>query len=82
MLTGAQIRMARGYSKLSVKGLSEASKVAESTIKRMESVDGVPPSSGANLEKVQRALEALGIQFIPENGGGAGVRLWGRSEPD
>ena len=75
MLTGAQIRMARGYAKLSVKGLADSSGVAESTIKRMEAIDGVPQSSGANLAKVQHALEAAGVQFIPENGGGPGVRL-------
>ena len=75
MLTGAQIRMARGFARLSIKGLAVASEVAESTIKRMELVDGVPASSAANLRKVQVALEAAGIEFIPENGGGAGVRL-------
>lgn len=79
MLTGAQIRMARGFAKLSARGLAEKSDVAESTIKRMEATDGVPPSSGSNLEKVQRALEDMGVQFIPENGGGAGVRLRDRS---
>jgi hypothetical protein len=26
-------------------------------------------------EKIRAALEASGIEFIPENGGGAGVRL-------
>ena len=35
-----------------------------------------------NVQAVQRALEAAGIEFIPENGGGAGVRLRkGRCEP-
>ncbi len=24
---------------------------------------------------IERALEAAGVEFIPENGGGAGVRL-------
>jgi hypothetical protein len=27
------------------------------------------------LQKLQRALEAAGVEFIAENGGGAGVRL-------
>lgn len=82
MITGAQIRMARGFAKLSAKALADASDVAESTIKRMESVDGVPQSSGTNLEKVQRALENIGLMFIPENGGGAGVRLRDRAAGD
>jgi hypothetical protein len=29
----------------------------------------------ANRKLIQLALEAAGVQFIPENGGGAGVRL-------
>jgi hypothetical protein len=29
----------------------------------------------ANAAAVQRALEAAGVEFIAENGGGAGVRL-------
>ena len=64
VVTGAQIRMARGFGKLSVKQLSELSGVAESTIKRMEAKDGFPASSGANIAKVQEALEAQGIQFL------------------
>ena len=75
MITGPQIRMARGYAKLSAKALADLADVAESTIKRMEKVEGTPPASGTNLAKVQVALESLGIEFIPENGGGAGVRL-------
>jgi hypothetical protein len=28
-----------------------------------------------NLEAIQRVLEAAGVEFIPGNGGGPGVRL-------
>jgi predicted transcriptional regulator len=75
MITGAQIRMARGYAKLSAKNFAEVAGVAESTIKRMEATDGVPQSSGTNLEKVQNAIERLGIALVHQNGGGAGVRM-------
>jgi hypothetical protein len=33
------------------------------------------------MDVVQRALEAAGIDFIPQNGGGAGVRLKHPSGP-
>ena len=29
----------------------------------------------STLQAIQSALEAAGVEFIPENGGGAGVRL-------
>jgi len=80
MLTGAQIRMARGLLRWSVKDLSEASGVSTATVKRMEEVDGVPKSLADNLIKIQAALEGQGIQLIPENGGGAGIRLRNRAD--
>ncbi len=75
MITGAQIRMARGYLRWSVKELSEACGVSTATIKRMEETEGLPKSIADNLAKIQAAFEKAGVQFIPENGGGAGVRL-------
>lgn len=36
---------------------------------------GTSDPRASNLAAIQRALEAAGIEFIPENGGGAGVRL-------
>ena len=49
MLTGSQMRMARGYLRWSVKELAEASGVSGTTIKRMEDGDGVPKSISDNL---------------------------------
>lgn len=31
--------------------------------------------SSTAIERIREALEAAGVEFIPENGGGAGVRL-------
>lgn len=67
--------MARGHMRWSVAELSRLSGVSAATIKRMEEVDGVPNSLGDNLAKVQRTFERSGVEFIAENGGGAGVRL-------
>ena len=46
-----------------------------STIQRAEKADGPVPMMPANEKAVREALEAGGVSFIPENGGGAGVRL-------
>ncbi|MEN3238909.1 helix-turn-helix transcriptional regulator [Methylobacterium ajmalii] len=75
MLTGAQIRMARGHLRWSVKDLAEASGVSTATIKRMEEVDGVPKAITDNLLKIKSALENKDLVFLPENGGGAGLRM-------
>lgn len=75
MLTGAQMRMARGYLRWSVRDLAEQSGVSAATIKRMEEVNGTPNVFADNLTKVQTALEKAGITLVPENGGGPGVRL-------
>lgn len=77
MITGAQIRMARGYLKLSARNLAEQSGVAESTIKRMELDEGIPNATGPNIAKVQSTLEAAGIVFLfhGDTASGPGVSL-------
>src|SRR5258707_843006 len=75
MITGAQLRMARGYLRWSAKELADKAGVAESTIKRMEQDEGFPVARGANIEAVYKTLTAAGIIFVPENGDGVGVRL-------
>ncbi len=80
MLTGTQIRMARGHLRWSVKDLAEASGVSGATIKRMEEVDGTPKAITDNLAKIQATFEQAGLEFLPANGGGPGVRL--RTNPE
>ena len=75
MITGAQLRMARGYLRWSAKELADRAGVAESTIKRMEQDEGFPIARGANIEAVYKTLADAGIIFVPENGGGVGIQL-------
>lgn len=74
MLTGAQIRMARGYLNWSVAKLEEMSGVSATTIKRMEKSEGIPKTMADKLVDIRRVFEGAGLDFIPENGGAAGVR--------
>jgi hypothetical protein len=55
--------------------LADKAGVAESTIKRMEQDEGFPIARGANIEAVYKTLADAGIIFVPENGGGVGIRL-------
>ncbi len=81
MMTGSQIRAARAILRWSGETLAEKAGVGIQTIKRIEAVDGVPPGRAATVSDIQRALEAAGIEFIDENGGGPGVRLRERQRP-
>lgn len=64
MLTGEQIRAARGALSWSLADLAAASRVSLSTVRRAEMTAGTPNVTPANLEAVKRALEAAGIEFI------------------
>jgi hypothetical protein len=55
--------------------LEAASSVSLPTIKRLESKRGMMAAHTRTLAALKNALEAAGIKFIDENGGGAGVRL-------
>lgn len=46
----------------------------------MEASDGPASGMANNVRAVVSALEAAGIEFIAENGGGAGVRLRNRAD--
>jgi transcriptional regulator with XRE-family HTH domain len=76
MLTGAQIRGARGILRWSAKELADRAGVGVQTIIRFEAVDLMPPSRSSTLLDVRSALEAAGIEFIDDDGRhGPGVRL-------
>lgn len=75
MLTCEQLRAARAIVRWRAVDLAERAGVNLSTIQRAEKADGPVPMMPANEKAVRQALEAVGIEFIPENGGGVGVRL-------
>ncbi|KFI28169.1 helix-turn-helix transcriptional regulator [Paenirhodobacter enshiensis] len=71
-LTPAQCRAARGLVNWSQTRLAEEAGVSRATVTSFEAEKRVP--IGNNLDAIRSALEAAGVEFIPENGGGAGVR--------
>lgn len=70
-----QVKAARSLLAWSQADLARASDISEPTIKRLESQDGELGGRADTTQKILDALEKAGVEFIPENGGGAGVRL-------
>ena len=64
--------MARAALGLGVRDLAAASEVSTNTITRFERGEHL---KGATVDRVRAVLEDAGVEFIPENGGGPGVRL-------
>jgi hypothetical protein len=74
-LISAQIRAARALIRWRAEDLALESAVSVATIRRAELTDQETLMNAANDLAVRHALEAAGVEFIDENGGGPGVRL-------
>lgn len=79
-LTSAQLRAARALVRWSAEDLAQHSAVGVTTIRRAELAESKTSLTAANDQAVRRALEAAGVEFIDENGGGPGVRLRKRQQ--
>lgn len=75
MISSEQIRAARALLRWEQKDLASASKVSLPSIKRLESQPGHLAAQSRTIDALVGALEAAGVVFVAENGGGAGVRL-------
>ena len=69
-----QLRAARALTGLSQTEVAEAAGVSIPTLKRAEA-GGPIKVAEETIAAIAKALEKAGIAFIPENGGGPGVRL-------
>jgi transcriptional regulator with XRE-family HTH domain len=74
-LTSAQIRAARALIRWSALQLAEKTAVGVTTIRRAELTASETKLTRVNDQAIRRVLEAAGVEFIDENGGGPGVRL-------
>ena len=73
MITSPQCRAARGLLDWTQQELADRARVGIVTVRQFEG--GLNEPRRATLEVIRRALEAAGVEFIQENGGGPGVRL-------
>lgn len=71
-MNAVQCKMARVATGLGIRELADLANVSPNTISRLERGEELRAST---IDAIRAALEAAGVQFIPENGGGAGVRL-------
>lgn len=74
-LTSEQIRAARMLLRWEQRDLAEASGISLPSIKRLETKPGPLSAQERTLTELRKALEKAGVEFIAENGGGAGIRL-------
>ena len=72
-MTPAQCRAARALVSLSQEDTAVIAHVSVQTLIAFESGRRQPYDK--NLTAIRAALEEAGVEFIAENGGGAGVRL-------
>lgn len=79
-LSSELVRAARALLRWEQKELAEASGVSLPTVKRLEASPGPLSAHGPTVAALQRAFEAAGLEFIPENGGGAGIRFRNRAD--
>jgi transcriptional regulator with XRE-family HTH domain len=77
-LSPAQCRAARALIGWSQDKLAAESRVAKATIANFEANKRSPYER--TLADLQETLEAAGVEFIAENGGGPGVRLRKRQD--
>ena len=72
MISGMQVRAARAMLRWGVRELARKAGISPTTVVVAESDRPVAEKS---LEAIEDALSAAGVQFIPDNDGGPGVRL-------
>jgi predicted transcriptional regulator len=80
VLSSELIRAARALLRWEQRDLEAASSVSLPTIKRLESKPGIMAAHLSTVVALKKALEAAGVEFIDENGGGPGVRLKKRQQ--
>jgi transcriptional regulator with XRE-family HTH domain len=73
MISPAQCRAARGLLDWKQQDLAREAEVGIVTIRQLEAGSNQPRR--ATLVVIRQALEAAGVEFIDENGGGVGVRF-------
>lgn len=73
MIQPSQIRGARAMINMTQAALADAAGISTTALNNIER--GASDPKASTLSAIQKALEAAGVIFVPENGEGPGVRL-------
>ncbi|AMJ62455.1 helix-turn-helix domain-containing protein [Bosea sp. PAMC 26642] len=79
-LTPRLLKAARALLGWQQDHVAEASGVSKSTIGAFEAKDETAKMATMNNKALVESIISAGVEFIPENGGGAGVRLAKRAD--
>lgn len=71
-MRAVQCKMARVALGIGIRDLADLAKVSPDTVARLERGEILKERT---VDALRVALEAAGVEFIAENGGGPGVRL-------
>lgn len=75
MLYAEQIRAARALLSWNQGELAKKAQIGTATVQRLEAGSGLVSGHVATVARVQKALEAGGVRFLPaDDAGGVGVR--------
>ena len=75
MLYSEQIRAARALLGWNQGELAKKAQIGTATVQRLETGNGLVSGHVATVARVQKALEAGGVRFLPaDDAGGVGVR--------
>jgi len=78
VLTGSQIRAARGLLGWTISELAERASISYAALQRAEAIDGLPNMQVRNLQAIKTTFEKAGVIFLDgdySGRGGPGVRL-------
>ena len=75
MITGEQIRAARGLARLDQAELAERAGISLETIKRLERLRGPISANTTTEAAIRSAFGTLDVIFLEEDGHGYGVRF-------
>ncbi|WP_167620206.1 helix-turn-helix domain-containing protein [Paracoccus ravus] len=76
MITGPQIRAARGLLRWSLEQLASETGLSRNALQKIEAANGIPPGRAVTIATIEATIKRAGIVIIEADAeGGSGVRF-------